>query len=127
MGNSRNHGCGALIRPAVLPVWSGGGILYMANPTDASSRFCQPFMVLLILASVAAGLMVYLPSRMKTEAVRQELAEVRQRVEQLRERNLRLQERIAALKAGDPLAVREAIRETLRKGQAGDVTLDATL
>ncbi len=102
----------------------------MANTMDASPRFCQPLLVLLLLASVATGLMVYLPSRMQTDAVRRELTEVRQRVALLRERNSRLQERICALKAGDPLTVREAIRETLRKGQAGDVTdvtPDATL
>lgn len=79
--------------------------------------------VLLVLVLVLAGAMyslVYLPQLRETRAAEEQLAGVRKHLSLTRRRANRLRESKEELQANQPEIVRDAIRETLHKGEAGE-------
>lgn len=62
----------------------------------------------------------YVPYRRETARLDGEIAAARERIHRLDAGLERLRQRRAALEAGEPAAVEEAVRENLRQGRAGE-------
>ena len=74
----------------------------------------------LFLATLGLFAGVYLPSREKSRNLACQFDSLRDRVTRLHVRVARLREVREALAARDSSATREAVRETLRKGEPGE-------
>ena len=79
-----------------------------------------PFALLLAAAAFAMYVLAYTPEHARAELWENELRSARRTVARLHLENERRRIHVEALAAGDPVAVAEAARETLRLGNPGE-------
>lgn len=75
--------------------------------------------VLAVAAAVAVGVEVYLPERAARIRLERDVHQLHARMTRLRQRHDRMALARAELEAKEPEAVRDAIRDVLRKGAPG--------